>query len=518
MPEQERRGLDELYAKLDEFVARFGTGVVLFDASLQLIRVHGARGGSARAPLSAPQAGALRELARRVRDTRTSVAHVKLDGDGAVVASCYPMLDDVAAIGVACVIEHAGTDAEVHDELVHVLQELIGGYQRSEAALVERERAALAEARRASQLKDQFLATISHELRAPIATVLLWERVLRADDLSKDMRDRALDAIHESATTQSLLVADLLDISRAISGKLHIELTPIGIKRVLMVAIESARPAAAQYGIALGIDIASDVGDVRGDASRLQQILTNLLSNAIRCTPAGGRVDVRAFVAEALVVIEVRDTGRGIAPDLLPHVFEPFTQGDQAREGLGLGLAISRQLADLHGGSLVAESAGVGQGAAFTLRLPRSHAIGRRRATSPPISQLGGAQVLVVDDDPDLLDALALLLQRAGARVETATTAEAGFAAAERGHPDIVLSDLGLPGDDGCSLVRRIRTAPELRATPAIAITSHSARRDRQRALDAGFDHFITKPLDVDHLVAVIARLVARRRTRPSAT
>jgi len=512
-----RRGLDQLYAKLDECIARYGTGVVLFDAQLELTRLHMPRRGSPRAlPLSAEQAGALREMARRVRDTRTPVAHVKLEGTESLAASCYPQLDETGAFGVACVIEHVGQYDEAHDEFVQSLEKLIAEYQRSEDALVERERAALAEARRANQLKDQFLATISHELRAPIATVLLWERVLRADDLTPEMRDRALDAIHESATTQSLLVADLLDVSRAISGKLHLELGTLGIKRVLMLAIESARPSAAQYGIELAIDIAPDVGDVRGDASRLQQIFTNLLSNAIRCTPAGGRVQVRAWHADATVQIEVRDTGRGIAPELLPHLFAPFIQGEHAREGLGLGLAISRQLAELHGGSLVAESAGVGKGATFTLRLPRARTSSKRRASSRSETQLGGINVLVVDDDDDLLDALTVLLQRAGANVETATNADAGFLAAARGNADIVLSDLAMANDDGCNLVRRLRQTNALQELPAIAITSLTAERDRRRALEAGFDHYFTKPLDVDQLVDAIARLVARRRPHPA--
>ena len=382
---------------------------------------------------------------------------------------------------------------------------------RDELEIAERarDRVALAEAELASRQKDQFIATVSHELRAPLATMLLWEKVLRDETLDDATRKRALDAIRESATAQSHLVGDLLDVSRAINGKLHVERKPVAIDEVLAASVEAAVPQAAARKVDLRSELFTSHQRVLGDANRLRQVFENLLTNAIRSTDAGGSITVRSSMRDGVIVIAVEDTGRGISPELLQHLFEPFRQGQEphAEGGLGLGLAVAKQLVTLHGGSLSAQSPGIGRGATFTVGLP----IASRAVASPvtPARQLlGGVHVLVVDDDPRVLEALQLLLERAGAVVATAGSAAAGYGAAERASFDVVLSDLAMPGGDGCSMMKKIRSHETNVRVPAIAMTAHVAEGNRRDALSAGFDRYLTKPLDVDLLISTIASLV----------
>jgi len=374
-----------------------------------------------------------------------------------------------------------------------------------------RDRSALAEAQLASRQKDQFIATISHELRAPLAAMLLWEKVLRDDALDPATRAKALDAIHESASSQSRLVADLLDVSRAINGKLHIDRNPVAIDEVVVAVVDSARPTAEQRHIEMVCELDAR-HHVLGDANRLRQIFANLIANAIKCSDPGGTVTVRGRSRDATIEIAIEDTGRGISAELLPHLFEPFRQASGVHDGgLGLGLAITSQLVTLHGGTVVASSAGLGKGATFRVTLPL--AAKQRAFVSPPSRQrLGGVHVLVVDDDHRVLEALQLLLERAGAVVETASSADAGYGAVERAVPDVVLSDLSMPDEDGYSLMRRIRERERgVRRVPAVAMTAHVADSNRHDALAAGFDRYVAKPLDIDQLITTIAHLVPLR-------
>jgi hypothetical protein len=377
-----------------------------------------------------------------------------------------------------------------------------------------RERAALADAQHASRLKDRFLATVSHELRTPIAAMLLWERVLR-DDPDPGLRARALDAIHQSATTQERLVADLLDVSRAISGKLHVELRPLEIARLIDEALVALAPSIAHKRHQLVLRIDPDLGAVLADANRLRQVLDNLLSNAVKFTEPGGTISIAARRTFEVIVIEVSDTGCGIALEFLARAFEPFSQADETmtrgETGLGLGLAISYELVNAQGGTLAVSSRGPGHGATFTITLP---AIVRTadtdRVTARSLPRLDGVQLLLVDDDPRVLEALQVLLQRAGAAVDTAESASAARGAMERAMPDVVLADIAMPGEDGYSFVRRLRQGAAS-TIPAVAITAHVNAGDR--ALAAGFDLFITKPVNVDQLISKIARLVETGRS-----
>ncbi len=383
----------------------------------------------------------------------------------------------------------------------------------------KREAEAQASARRAKRHKELFLASASHELRAPITTMLLWEKVMRDAPTDPELRSRALDAIRQSAMTQSQLVADLLDVARSASGKFHVELRPIEIGPILDDALDASEPLAAGKHQHLVRHIDKGLGQVCGDPHRLRQILDNLLANAIKFTEPHGRIGVFARCDGANVVIELSDTGRGISPEFLPHVFEPFSQADDGMTrsggGLGLGLAISHQLVGAHGGTLTADSLGEAQGATFTLSLPVAAPVPVAERPPPRAAGLGGVQLLVVDDDARVRDALQLLLERAGAVVVTADSADAARAAMARALPDAVLSDLAMPGEDGYSFVRGMRQQPATRALPAVAITAHVTEGDRQRALTAGFDLYFTKPLNIDHLISKLAVLV--ETGRPSA-
>lgn len=500
----------ELYGNVEDLYSHVDVTTIVFDREL-----HPEVGTDEQDTPIAALVPALTEVARRVLETGSSVHDVPLDSTGRRRAHAHPLRQAGAVIGVACVVED---DSARRELFVRCALALFDGYRENEVALLEREHEALEEARRANRLRDQFMATVSHELRAPLAAILLWERVLRNDALDTATRTRALDSIHDSANAQTLLVADLLDVSRAINGKLHVDLRPMSIERVLVTAIDHARPSAKTRGLTIIAQLESNLGEVIGDAHRLQQVFDNLLSNAVKCTHHG-QITVRARQAEESVVIDVDDTGQGIGADFLPYIFEAFSQdeGKEARGGLGLGLAIAQQLVELHGGMLSARSAGHGRGATFTVSLPCLHKVVRcADAPSPPTEDqhLGGVRVLAVDDDPRVLGALRVLLRRAGAVVATAQSAVAAYEVLKGDQIDIVISDIAMPGEDGCSLVRRIRATPTMHSVPTIAITAHVAEHERRRALEAGFDLCVAKPIDVPVLIADIAQLVATRDAR----
>lgn len=376
-----------------------------------------------------------------------------------------------------------------------------------------RERSARADAEQANQLKDRFFAAVSHELRAPIAALLLWERMLRGSELDAASTRRALDAIHHSALAQARLVDDLLDVARASAGKLAVHLAPVGLAAILERAIEEKRPAIADKQLALDVEIANDIGNVEGDEARLLQVVGNLLDNAIKFTPVHGRIGLSARRANGDVVVEVTDTGRGIQPALLEHVFDVFSQIEEDSDhtaGLGLGLAIARELVALHGGTLEAHSAGIGEGTRFALRLPITE-----RRDVPPVRRsnadaLRGVSLLVVDDDQRVLGALEILLARAGATVRCAASVADAWDLLGTDVPDVVLSDIAMPSASGYELVHRMRADSTLARVPAIALTAHAASNDARRSLAEGFDAHVSKPVDLESLVAMIARLARR--------
>lgn len=368
-----------------------------------------------------------------------------------------------------------------------------------------------------NDIRDQFFAIVSHELRAPITAILIWEQVLRDDRLDPAMRTRALDAIHDSATQQAQLVADLLDISRAMSGKLHVELKVLAMDRLVAAALHAAQAAAEQKHQRLEYRGCEDLGHIAGDANRLSQILGNLLSNAVKHTDEHGRIIVTTRRTADSIEIEISDTGRGITAEFLPRVFDPFSQDDDGvLDGLGLGLAIAHELVLAHGGSLIATSPGAGQGATFTLTLPRADDQQPDAVAPSPTSRLAGIRLLVVDDDRRVLDALQVLLEQSGAVVVTADSAAAGIGAIAKAMPDAILSDIAMPGEDGYAFVHRVRKLRGASHVPAIAITAHASEADRARALASGFDLYLTKPLRVDRLISEVVRLVDSARSAAS--
>ncbi|HEY5928204.1 MAG TPA: ATP-binding protein [Kofleriaceae bacterium] len=384
--------------------------------------------------------------------------------------------------------------------------------------LLERVHAARLDAERAHRVKDQVLAAVSHELRAPVTTLMLWERVLRDPMADTAARLQALDAIRQSATAQSRIVADLLDMSRAISGKLYVDFRSIEIGRVVGESTEAALPAALAKRISLMHETGTFNGEISGDAARLRQVLDNLLSNAIKFTEPGGRVTISMQRKGRIIVIQVEDTGCGIPPKELDRIFEPFSQGSDViakrHGGLGLGLAISRQIVELHHGTLSAYSEGPARGARLTLTLPVA---GQPRAPSPPsgvapIGALKAVRVLVIDDDERVRNALALLLDRAGAIVDRAESATAARQQMSRGLPQVIICDIAMPDEDGYTFIRGIRASGS--QIPAIALTAYASRADAEEAVAAGFDLHVAKPVDFQNLVTSLTQVIDLRRNK----
>jgi len=382
------------------------------------------------------------------------------------------------------------------------------------------------EAQETSRLKDEFLATVSHELRTPLTPILAWVSQLRRRRLDPARTARALEAIERSARAQARLVDDLLEVSRIIGGKLRLDLRPMRLASAIEAAIEAMRPAAAAKNIRVVTSLDPRIELIWGDPERLQQVVWNLVSNAIKFTPEGGRVDVRLECVDSHLELTVRDTGRGIAPEFLPYLFERFRQADpsstRALGGLGLGLAIVRHLVELHGGTVEAESAGEGMGTTLRVRMPfrvaphgasgpeRTHEVAAETPAGGEFAPLGGLRVLVVDDEPDTCDVLEAVLREAGAEVRTCRSAAAALAEIETWWPDVLLSDIGMPGEDGYALIRSIRVqeAQHGRAIAAVALTAYARLEDRRKALSAGFQMHVPKPIDGDELIAVVARVV----------
>jgi signal transduction histidine kinase/ActR/RegA family two-component response regulator len=384
----------------------------------------------------------------------------------------------------------------------------------------------------ANRAKDDFLATLSHELRTPLTAIMGWLRMLSQGQLDGPTTERALAVIDRNVRLQARLIDDLLDVSRIIAGKLSLDHRPVDLIGVVEAALESVEQAARAKGVTLARALSPDAGAVWGDASRLQQVVWNLLTNAIRFTPAGGRVEVALERADPCVELRVRDTGQGISAELLPHVFERFRQADtgmtRGHGGLGLGLAIVRHLVERHHGQVEAQSEGIGRGATFTIRLPVMAVRlpagdglgpgGAAPAGAPAeLPDLHRLRVLVVDDEPDARDVVAAVLRRCKAEVAVASTAAEALRALDEFAPDVLVSDLAMPREDGYQLIRRIRRRPAERGgrTPAVALTAYSSAEERQRGLAAGFDAHAAKPIDPAELARIVARLAARAVSPP---
>ena len=388
------------------------------------------------------------------------------------------------------------------------------------------------QARELNRLKDEFLATLSHELRTPINAVLGWTQMLKAGAVTPERTVHALEAIERNAWAQQHLIEDLLDVSRIITGKLRVDVRHVDLAGVVAAAVEAVQPAAASRQIRLQVVTDEPVRHVRGDAQRLQQAVWNLLSNAVKFTPPSGTVDVRLRRSGANVEIVVSDNGQGIAPEVLPHVFERFQQADssttRAYTGLGLGLAIVRHLVELHGGTVEAASEGLGRGATFRIRLPAvltplrtDPAAAAGEAADPTArarlagNDLDGLTILMVEDDAETREIVTDLLRRHGASVRVATSADEALGLFELETPDLVLSDIEMPDRDGYSLMEAIRGRPRERGggVRAVALTAYARAEDRARALGAGFDAHVAKPIDLRELVATVAQVA--RDDRP---
>ena len=396
--------------------------------------------------------------------------------------------------------------------------------EEEKARLLRSEQAARAEAEAANRLKDEFLATVSHELRTPLNALLGWIYMLRSGALSADQTAHALETAERNARAQNKLIEDLLDVSRIMTGKLQLEIAPVDILAVIRAAVEIVGPLAKAKGIEFRVDLESAAAPVQGDRNRLQQVVWNLLSNAIKFTPSGGHALIRFRNLETAAEIIVEDTGQGISLEFLPYVFERFRQASSGSTrkhgGLGLGLAIVRQLVELHGGTVQAHSDGIGRGSTFIVRLPRLETQNNSLPVGlTPMNEdvplfwdvlptLEGVSVLVIDDEAGARELIAAMLSQHGAVVSTVSSAAAGLAALDRGHFDVILSDIEMPEEDGFAFIRQL-IARKL-SPPAAALTAYARADDRNRALRAGFRAHLTKPVEPNELLTVVADLSGR--------
>jgi len=397
------------------------------------------------------------------------------------------------------------------------------------ARLLELEQAAREEAERVNRAKDEFLATLSHELRTPLNALMGWARLLRSPNVDEATAARAIEVIERNTRVQAQLVGDLLDVSRIITGKLRLDIGPVSLPAVIDAAIDAVRAAADARQITITTSLDPALGTLHGDADRLQQIVWNLLSNAVKFTPPGGRARVEVTRNGEHVEIAVSDSGKGIEPGFLPYVFDRFRQADstttRSHGGLGLGLAIVRHLAELHGGTVSASSPGPGLGSTFVVRLPMTPALagdapaaaGEPRngeaAELDPLPALDGTRILLVEDEDDTREVLANVLERCGAHVTAVASAAEALMTFDLAQPDVLVSDIGMPGEDGYALIRKIRARHgDSRAwVPAVALTAYARREDRDDALAAGFQLHVPKPVEPAELARSVAALAGRR-------
>ncbi|MDQ3472476.1 MAG: ATP-binding protein [Acidobacteriota bacterium] len=403
-------------------------------------------------------------------------------------------------------------------------------------ASLSREQIARAEAETANRMKDEFLATVSHELRTPLNAIIGWSHMLRGGTLDEATSARAIETIDRNAKSQAQLVEDILDVSRVITGKLNLNMAPVDVASIINAAIDSVQLAADSKDIELEVTLDPTARHILGDASRLQQVVWNLLSNAIKFTQSGGRVAIRLKRSGREAQIQVIDSGVGIDADFLPHIFDRFRQADgtttRRHGGLGLGLSIVRHLVELHGGTAHAFSAGETQGATFTISLPlppgaprvrrrqsETDRVWTRTITKSPtqsLPSLTDVRVLLVDDDADTLHVLSVMLADSGAKIEMARSVTGALEVLQWHRPDVIVSDLAMPGEDGYSLIAKVRSLEneDEGHLPAVALTSHVRIEDRARALSAGFNMFVPKPVEPAELINAIANLAETSNRR----
>jgi PAS domain S-box-containing protein len=472
----------------------------------------------------------LSKLRRGERIERYETVRMHKDGRRIEVSlTVSPVRDSSGQIVGAAKMAHDITDRRNTERALRERESELAKLLAEREPILASERAARAEAERLSHMKDEFLATLSHELRTPLNAIQGWASLLRTRDVGPKDFERGLEIIERNVRAQSQIVNDLLDMSRIISGKVHLDVQSLHLHEVIENAIETLRPAADAKQIRMQSMLDSRIGRVRGDPNRLQQVFWNLLANAIKFTPKGGRIHVVLERVNSHVEISVEDTGIGIRPEFLPHVFDRFRQGDPTftRQfgGLGLGLSIVKSLVELHGGSVRVKSPGENQGSTFIVALPVLHVRHdepERRGVAPPttaldsveLPHLDGVSVLIVDDDADGRALIARILEARGARTRCVAGAVEALEVLNREKIDVLLSDIGMPNMDGFELIQRVRALDSARSgpLPAIAITAYARPEDRQRSLLAGFHMHLSKPVEARELVASIAGLLQLSR------
>ena len=518
-----RRAEDEMRASEAKFKAIFDNapdGILLLDAHLTFLEVNPAmcgllgrdREGSVGQPLSAflpPGASAdLQKVAYALEEKGSwrGIFPLRRADDTLVHLEWYISTHSLPGVRLAVV-----TDITERIRLEHERNDLLAS-----------ERAARAQAERASYLKDEFLGTLSHELRTPLNSILLWTQMLLQRVTDTEQVTRGLTAIERNTKMQTQLISDLLDVSGIISGKLRLDVQPLDLAATIKSALEGLLPAIDAKELHLKTWFDPRVGMISGDPARLQQVVWNLVNNASKFTPKGGRIEISLERIESHVEITVSDTGQGIAPEVLPYLFERFRQGDVSSNrvsgGLGLGLAIVKHIVEMHGGTVAASSAGPGQGAKFIVDLPVAASFDESR--HPPstdaahFSELGrleGVRVLIVDDDVDTCAVMSRILTETGATVKTAGDVEAGLLEIEQFDPQVLVCDIGMPERDGYDLIREVRArGHSYQMLPAIALTALAGPHDRRRALLAGYQVHVAKPVDASELIAAIGALIGR--------
>ena len=461
---------------------------------------------------------------------------IRLAKDGRqlnISVTVSPIKDSDGRVVGASKVARDVTERKKAEEALRKASEEAEEANRQRLLLLDSEREARSQAERASRMKDEFLATLSHELRTPLNAVVGWANLLRSDKLTATELRKGLDTIERNARIQAQIIEDLLDMSRIISGKVRLNVQRIDLPNVLNQSMETIRATADAKSIHLDSVVDLHVGTILGDPDRLQQVFWNLLNNAIKFTPNGGEVQVLVKRVTTYIEVSVVDTGEGIAPEFLPYVFDRFLQGDASitrhHGGLGLGLAIVKQLVELHGGYVRVRSGGIGKGATFTVRLPLRaiyselreesrdlQATPQASLTFPDVS-LTNVHILVVDDDVDASELVKRMLEIAGATVSTAGSASEAMERILATRPDVLVCDLGMPGEDGYSLIRKLRGLEKSQEStlPAIALTAYARWEDRTRAIRSGFQNHLAKPVEPAELLAVVSGLARRGITTP---
>jgi len=426
--------------------------------------------------------------------------------------------------GIAAQVAIAVDYARIYEEAQRMIEE--------RARLGDAEWAVRAEAQRIDLVRDEFLGTLSHELRTPLSVVLGWSEVLLSRTTEVDAEFRlGLEAIARNARAQAQLLDDLLDMNRLASGQLRLDVQRVGLAAIVDAAVGSVQQSANAKSITLRSAIDPNAAPILGDPLRLQQVVRNLLSNAVKFTPQRGSIDIVVKDLGSHIELSVQDSGIGVRPEFLPHLFERFRQAESSTarkyKGLGVGLALVKELAELHGGTVHATSAGEGMGATFVVNLPacsqadaasaREHAVHSAPPSMPgPVLSLAGVKVLVIDDEPDVRELMRLVLINAGAEVLTASSSDAGFASVRAHRPDVIVSDIGMPERDGYQFIRDLRSLDETEAggTPAVALTAFTTSEDRMRALHAGFQVHMCKPINPKELITTVRGLALDRVAR----